>query len=773
MITRLFRKHMRGLLFAMVLIAGGMWVDTALAQTSGDAINAGDGALSGLAQILSLVINVLTFISLLMLDFGGKLMGAELLTSEEVMNAIRPLWVFFRNITNVIFVLVLVFLAMANLLSSITGQSDWTIKEKLPKIIISLIAINFSLLGIRVAVDAVNVGTTAVLSLAATGLESQDIQSVKDLMEKKFDDEGKACGNGGEVGQCKAFYERVNATFCSEEDKNTDSCFFELNKNSWAEKEPNSTSRNLFLSFGIFFQKIQQLPLLARNLNQWKELVQNVLFSSILSLAYIFALAAVFIALVARMVVMWLFMAFSPLIVAGYIMGIGASNDAVTKFISTLIMPIKIAAAFSVSFVMVMAMSTYAPMLLEPGGSFFTLGPVLTQFGEGAASILWQVATVIIFWVAVKWALKGNEAESITTGIMTGAERMGNYVAHATVVDQPFLPVPGMGAKVGIGSLMSLPSLMMGAQNQERGRQKEILEARLSRNPGATISEESLLSVRNAARRTDGLTGKQDFLRELEKLNANELSNRRVLEEMVDAQFLDAADKEKFRGGTENEKIEILTKIFESPEWKDAADKTFGKASSQTQAKILMDKAKANNDNQSNTNNTQNTKITLENEETIDMDVTKITEDTTNQIQNLVQSNQSTEDKKAALQGILHNVGIDTEELKKIETEDDLEKVLNSMTVVMNPETVKDIKDDLRTVLAGIAGLKIKENKTPTKKENTEESSDKNNTDEGITPSEAPQQKERKEETSPVEEPNESGNENNSPESEDEEEQKE
>ena len=49
--------------------------------------------LKGMADFLSVIINLFTFLSLLMLNFGGILVGSEMITGVEPMSAIQPKWV--------------------------------------------------------------------------------------------------------------------------------------------------------------------------------------------------------------------------------------------------------------------------------------------------------------------------------------------------------------------------------------------------------------------------------------------------------------------------------------------------------------------------------------------------------------------------------------------------------------------------------------------------------------------------------------------------------
>jgi hypothetical protein len=143
----------RGLL-ALMLVAISIHLifpDTAFAASENNDV------LEGLAKLAGVLISIITFIALLMMKFFGFLLGTEILTGESAMQSITPMWIWVRNLTNILFVLVLVGLAFSNLYASFSkeGGGNWSIKEKLPKVIIALVAINFSLLGFKIVIDAI------------------------------------------------------------------------------------------------------------------------------------------------------------------------------------------------------------------------------------------------------------------------------------------------------------------------------------------------------------------------------------------------------------------------------------------------------------------------------------------------------------------------------------------------------------------------------------------------------------------------------------------
>lgn len=452
-----------------------------------------DTGLETFAKILALVVNMFTFIAFMILNWGGQLMGTELLTGTGVVDALLPLWKLVRNITNLGFVLLLLYLVFANIVSSFTGQGDWTIKEKLPRIIFAMIAINFSFLVMRVMIDAVNVGATAILSVADNALGTLQMDNLKSIMEREVPD---CDGNGG---TCQV-YEAINKAFCKDKGPSDPDCLFQINREAWEGTNPNhkdsksnQTARNLFLAFGTHFQQLQKLPLLPAQISEagasgggFLAVLDNVVFSALMAIMYIISLSAVFIALLSRVLVLWIGMIASPALVAGSILGIAKVKEGWDMIVSNLIMPLKIAAAFTFSFIMISALGAWeSNVLLEnPGGtSLISVGPSLKQFFSNEYGFLWQLITIVTFWKAAFWAINDNAAQFITDKIKQGAESTGQFAVKA-LGDQQVIPSFGLtkDQTLSLNTLKGLPGAVK--RHQDTGARKRHEQDYASLIPG-------------------------------------------------------------------------------------------------------------------------------------------------------------------------------------------------------------------------------------------------------------------------------------------------
>lgn len=95
----------------------------------------------------------------------GGLLDNSLLFGKGMEQTLLDIWVPVRNMVNIIVVVVLVGIALYNVLGIGGDEGSYTIKKMLPNLIIGIIAINFSFVGIKVFLDAINVMTTAIFAL--------------------------------------------------------------------------------------------------------------------------------------------------------------------------------------------------------------------------------------------------------------------------------------------------------------------------------------------------------------------------------------------------------------------------------------------------------------------------------------------------------------------------------------------------------------------------------------------------------------------------------
>ncbi|PID70335.1 hypothetical protein CSB37_03035 [bacterium DOLZORAL124_38_8] len=608
----------------------------------------GDETLQSFARFFAEIIKLATFLATWILSIVGDLIDTKFVTGPEATNVLLPMWRYVRDLTNIGFVLVLVWLSFANLYSSFSDGGNWKIKDKLPRIIIAIVAVNFSSLFLRVAIDAVNFGSIALFSIADSQLEANHATSVHRILTKKtwslaqrpkninktfsskkiFDKYGMVTDkekdkNGKEipvpekqnipryvpipkvtavigepctipttekhyVGQtfytedfvnrnehknsiavCGSFSQSMNALFCSEEGLTSDSCFFQINPKRYQEKtgkNPKSTTaQNLFMAFGTQFIKLERLPILAANATSLYGVLDSTLFALILSVAYVIALIAFFVALVARIFVLWGAIICSPAIVGASIVGdiTDKTKDAIDLFVTHLILPLKVALAFSVTFVMINGMITFKPQNLNTG--FIDFGPQLSHLAMDQYSLVWQVATVFAFWTIAKWATEGTISHRITDTIFDWSEKIAEYLAKSATIEQQFIAVPNQnGAKVGIADVFAAPlrAIDQVRSNRAQNRQK-LVDALVGENPRGEY--DTVLKAFQANSVNKNIDGRAKNLKEnLGKLSKDSLDTKHELKKFF---------KDFVGNGNDDPKVikEVINKVKSS-------DQKFGKA---------------------------------------------------------------------------------------------------------------------------------------------------------------------------------------------------
>ena len=93
----------------------------------------------------------------------GSLLSNDYIFASKMGVMLKGIWITVRNIVNIIFVLVLLFMAIRHVVDAESEHGN--LVKLLPKFALMLIAINFSWLGTKVVMDAANVATQVMFSL--------------------------------------------------------------------------------------------------------------------------------------------------------------------------------------------------------------------------------------------------------------------------------------------------------------------------------------------------------------------------------------------------------------------------------------------------------------------------------------------------------------------------------------------------------------------------------------------------------------------------------
>ncbi|QQR84105.1 hypothetical protein IPJ72_02840 [Candidatus Peregrinibacteria bacterium] len=290
---------------------------------------------------------------------------------------LKSIWVVTRNIVNIAFALILLFLAIKYIFGS---DENTDLKKLLPKFVILMVLVNFSWLGSRVILDAANVTTNIVFSIPSgvKGVTGEVLQS-------KINEQKCTIVDNKAVGACRlkaAFYpfgvgETDNKVDCTDDELKTIQRENEANYPEgqnptqanarfgkatfcWETMKIDKYNQNTasyFLSYSM--AKVQNLP----RANAGQD-ITKVAFSSLLALiiqlVYLVAFIALYVALIFRVAMLWLLVAFSPALLLLYFIKdlsipTGGIDDkfSLQSFVNLAFVPAAVGAVWSVAFIMI------------------------------------------------------------------------------------------------------------------------------------------------------------------------------------------------------------------------------------------------------------------------------------------------------------------------------------------------------------------------------------------------------------------------------------
>ncbi len=458
-----------------------------------------------------------------MLFIIGGLLDNSLIFEGGMENILREIWVQVRNIVNILFIILLVGIALYNVLGLGDENSEYSLKSILPKIIIGIIAVNFSFLGLKIFLDGINVLTTSVFMIPAqvTGksiLEDEEQQKaycrnyfievdneiiksenppliinafqeiilrkelIKILPSKRTDIskmsmtqlEEKLRGDKVEENQKNDIKEKI--------DKDKFHCTGELKLNTPGKAYfQNFDGRNAVLAMAINMGNIWKYEEMTQeSLQNLEKLAVNAIASLVFYLVYALSFLALAIVLIARVVFIWLALVMSPIMVLIITIPIfkdklGNLGELSTKFIQTAIAPLLIAISLSLGWIMI-------GTLKDMDGTTFNRSIIDNSIPgmpiEGMTTpqdIIANLAVLGIIWLGVFSAASNTIAGSITEGIKGTAQTIGKKVVSWPIKHAPILPVKlgDTETNLALGDLSGIPSMF---EEKTRIKQRKRLD---------------------------------------------------------------------------------------------------------------------------------------------------------------------------------------------------------------------------------------------------------------------------------------------------------
>ena len=226
---------------------------------------------------------------------------------------------------------------------------------------------------------------------------------------------------------------------------NTAMCMENLNLNKY-----DQNTAVIYLTYGL--ARIQNLTQSVAG-NDPVQLSVGVLFSIIMQTAYALALAALFVTLIVRMMILWILVAFSPFIVLvmyfndNMFDNSGEMKFGWKEFVDWSFAPAKVGMVFAVSFIMISAGQSVGNVISDnvtnESGITFKIfeGDSLFMGMDNLQLLIWLIMSIAVLWLGVFSILsKMSYIEGIAGNIKTATLEKARTIAKAPLV-APILPL--------------------------------------------------------------------------------------------------------------------------------------------------------------------------------------------------------------------------------------------------------------------------------------------------------------------------------------------
>ncbi|MFA6305826.1 MAG: hypothetical protein WC651_03830 [Candidatus Gracilibacteria bacterium] len=480
----------------------------------------------------------------------GDLMNNNILFGAGMDERLREVWIPIRNLMNLFFVLAMVAIAIYNILGIGDDNDTYSIKQILPKMIIAIIAVNFSFIGIKVFLDGINVLTSSIFALPDQAKEGLgDISQNPDMIQRFcLGTMGRTVSDMGtmeattttESGLDLATYKKVILDFATKNKitaitqdklnqlttetavydylyKLPSSDFSQIQRNQLGNLVSQATSglictndfkltlrgkafltkynsQNAALAMAlnmsqmVFYKELDITTLTEANVSK---LLTNTVFSVAMYLIYVVSFLALFIVLLARLVVMWVGIVASPIIIVSMVLPVFKEKlgfgDLVDKFVQNAIAPIMIAFSMAVGWIMLRAIQSVN--ILSSDSITIGSGGIPVAGLNTIQDLIVAVGTLGVIWMAVSAASNKSIAEPVTKALYGGLGKAGSFIGDVAWRNMPLFPVtiPGQPDNKMQMTPEIIGQVLRDAKNKyedtQSNKAKEVSEALGLRNP--------------------------------------------------------------------------------------------------------------------------------------------------------------------------------------------------------------------------------------------------------------------------------------------------
>ena len=408
-----------------------------------------------LLGLISYIVKFIAWLTYLFSIFVGNLMDSSLIVDSGMGNTLHLIWTTMRNFVNVAFILVLLIIAVMVIFGGGGEKGLGMLKKVLPKFILALVLVNFTFFISRLVLTTNDVLTTAIMTIPET------IAPEKEIYLPCEPGSGKKCG---EKILEKAGIDSVTGLKKGIDDRIEYLATLEKHKMEGTVGKENITL--VLTTYMLNLENLVKIKALGGNWDAFLGSIGAIVTATVVGLV-IFML---FLALLVRMVVLWIVIALSPLAALAIVLGdvIPGLNtkgdfDLMSIFLKHAFMPAMISLPLVIGLVMIFANNAI--------GYNITLDTFFTFSGDSAAdnlySLLWWIASIIVIWYGTNTMIKKSSdiATKLTDGVHNGVNKFVGGAAK-TLQYVPFLPTKNAdgsaGKDVSIGALLQTPSRIQG-----------------------------------------------------------------------------------------------------------------------------------------------------------------------------------------------------------------------------------------------------------------------------------------------------------------------
>ena len=422
-----------------------LWAPEALAANSVGDIFSG-GVKTAVVVIGAIVIALASLFAFLFATLIGNLMGSTYILDSGISGTMELVWIIMRNLTNYVILILVLVIALIAVLGVGGEKNDGVamIREYIPKLVLALVAVNFTWFGARLVLTINDTLATAVFSLPSAVWQGETRQI--------------PCG-----GDSKACLEKVQTTLTDKGSSYSDKLggFMDTAFSKADAGAKNLIQRNNF-SLALLSQMLDLKKIMSVNVqlnSAWGATVSTlgVMITTVITAFVFFFLLVAFIT---RMVVLWLLIAVAPL---GVLLAIGKDSlkipgldqvDFMGTFMKNAFFPTAVAFPLSVGMIMIFT-----------GNSFTGLGDTHTDalnamLAGDIFAFLWWAAAIGVIWIGTKKTME--TFAPIADGFVSGTHDFVNSIGKGAVGSlkyAPIFPVPGAAGPISIAGISKIGGL--------------------------------------------------------------------------------------------------------------------------------------------------------------------------------------------------------------------------------------------------------------------------------------------------------------------------